>query len=173
MADQDVLFKILAAVGEASLLFGAVVDVARPAVRLHADGYVDLGHFQGTAYIAESIIVSRLMLSVRCRIFRCDRDRARVDAAIVRSVVSICIGEVNRRQGFPCRQTFHLNLTSDFGGQFEFRTVVLLLKAICRDRNLFLIEKGEGQSTFRDGICDLVVRTGVFSVVSDTFHRLI
>ena len=57
MADHDVIIDIFRTVGEAGLVFGAVIDVASPAVRLDTDGDVNLGHLECAADVTNFVVV--------------------------------------------------------------------------------------------------------------------
>ena len=61
--DQDVIRNALGVVCETGLSDIAVVNVARPPVRLDADGNVDLRHIKGAADVAYGVIVPCVLVS--------------------------------------------------------------------------------------------------------------
>ena len=172
MADQDVVRDALARVGEAGVVRLAVVHRAGPAVRLHADGDVDLRHFQRAADIADLVVVAVCCAVAGDRgVLRRHRADARVEAAARR--VGIGVIEVDSREQTVV-DTLQRDLVADFSAQLQRSAVILLGSALGGDGHLLLIEEGE---FLRTGGChlfrDLVGRTGYRTGVGRAFNRLV
>ena len=102
VGDHEVIIDLLAAIGKAGLIRCAVIDVADPAVRLNADGDVDLRHFQCAADVADAVIVvARAADHGSARPHGGD---ARIDAAIVGVVVRVGIIQRDRAEGMALQQ---------------------------------------------------------------------
>ena len=169
MADHDVIINGLAGIGESGLLFGAVVDVAGPAVGLDADSDVDLGDLQRAADVADAVII---------RVGRAADDRvpgrydsgAGIEAAVTGRVIRVGIGIADGSQAVSALQARHDDLVIQVGGQGQGRAVVLLAQADSGDSSFLLIKDREDAPVFGIRLSDFVRGNRLGSTKRSAFY---
>ena len=144
MANHDVVSNRLAPVGEAGLVFSAVIDVACPAVRLDTDCNVDLGHLEGTADVTNFVVVRVCSIAADDSSVWSYRGNTSVEAACLNIVA--CVPQSNTSQRIAIKQPFNDNLVGQNRGHSQRRTVILLRETFGSDSSLLLIDKSESQA---------------------------
>ena len=167
MADHDVVRYALVGVGEAGLLIGAVIDVAGPAVGLDADGNVDLRDLEVAADVSNLIVSAaaggnRFVAGILDHgAARRDRGNAGVQAAVMRIVIRIGIGQRNTVERVARTKAFHRHLVAQSWRQRERGAVILLgVRTIDGNGDFLLINEGELESGRCVGVGDLIVVAG-------------
>ena len=108
MTDHDVIFNCFCTIGEAGLLYGTVINVSGPAVRLDTNGDIDLRYFQSAADIADGVVV--LACSADGRVLRRHGSHARIQTALGISAVRIGIGILEGSQAVSIQESIDRHL---------------------------------------------------------------
>ena len=162
VTDHHVVGNALGGIGKASLLDGAVIDVASPAVRLDANGDVDPGHLERAADVAERVVVVGVRRVGLCIPGRYGRS-TRVDATIVGRVVGIGVGESDACQALALGQALNNHLGVKSLGQSQCGAIILLAVTRSGDSDLLLIVDGELEATCSNSLGYLVGVARLFS----------
>ena len=170
IADQYIILKSLAAVCEACLLYGAIVYISCPAVRLDADRDIDLCYFQSAADVMNSVIL--FIVICKDSFARCDRGSAGVDASFNFTFrrISIRIAQFNSLQAISLWQVGYCNLIVNFVGKCQRSAIILFGIAVYRDGHLFAVKQRKLQCT---AFGDLITRPGGFTIVVFSYDCLI
>ena len=178
IADQDVVLDVLFRIREAGIVELVLIRSGYPAVGLDTNRDRNLRHFERAADIADRIVVTvyRIVVCVpNDRILRRDLCAAGFDTTvIIRCIIRIRIGILDRSQRITFFQSLHTDLIVQILRQFQRGAVIRLALGHHRDGDLLLIEQRKLQTAARCNVVrDLIYAARFRSVIFGINDRLV